>query len=489
MSETPYCIMAMLLATCTLRASEPRIWADKTGKYEVSAALVEFRGREVVLKKAEDGSRVVVAAQRLSENDVEWLKKNAQPKVLMLPPVRVDLKTLDAGEVQRVDLSDALRGLDDFAIVAVAVNGEPVKSLEGDGIRRPGDAIEFELSGSPGATIELQRGGGEQARTLMVRPRLLIQPEGARVVFSSKSLSETQRTLQAQIVQTRRDLQQTQQLLADLPGQLAAAQRRAGSARADAERMGWLNQAAELSRALKVAQGKLNPLQSRLASLPAREQHADAAVKWLNGSADKVVLTFRVETVAAENWSVPVIATWAPTEATTLGALGDLLSAWRCLPHQWRNEARVGDRQLKAFADQFGSELADRLMGVRFKVTDVAVDANGTRTLGVSPVEHLAGVDYPETVAATLVSKHADAKVGDVVVVSGKPTIHCQQPRQEAAAPFRRIGERADATHAPPPRTQAAPLTLRLNLPGGAAASWTLWLQIAPIHLQGEPKT
>jgi len=487
MGKTPYWVMALLLAACVLPAAEPRKWADKTGKYEVSATLVEFRGGEVVLKKAADGSRVAVAAQRLSANDVEWLKENVQPQVLMLPPVRLDLQTLDAGEVQRVDLSDALRGLDDFSIVAVAINGEQVKPLEGDGIRRPGDAIEFELRGSPGATIELQRGGGEQGRTLLVRPRLLIKPDGARVVFSSKSLSEAQRALQAQIAQTRRDLQQTQQLLADLPSQLAAAQRRAGSARADAERMGWLNQAAELSRALKVAQGKLNPLQSRLAALPAREQHAAAAVKWLNDSADKVVLTFRVEIPAAEDWTVPVVATWAATEATTLGALGDLLSAWRGLPHQWRNETRVGERQLKAFADQLGSELADRQVGVRFKVTEVAVDASGMRMLSVSPVEHLAGVGYPKTLAAGLVSEQADAKTGDIVVVSGQPTLHCQQPRQEGAVPFRRIGERADAGNSPPP-AQPAPLTLQLDLPGGTAASGTLWLQIAPTHLQGQPK-
>jgi hypothetical protein len=148
-----FCGVALLLTSNLASGGEARTWTDRSGRFAVSATFVELQGGEVVLRKTDDNSRIVVPAPRLSGNDIEWLKQNIRPRALILPPVQIDLTTLDTNESQRVDLSAALRGVEVFSIAGVAINGEQMTPLRGEKLEKAGDAMEFELEGSPGATI------------------------------------------------------------------------------------------------------------------------------------------------------------------------------------------------------------------------------------------------------------------------------------------------------------------------------------------------
>jgi len=483
------CVVALLLASNVASGGEARTWTDRSGRFAVSATFLELQGGEVVLKKTDDNSRIVVPAPRLSPNDIEWLKQNVRPRALILPPVQIDLKTLDTNESQRVDLSTASRGIDGFSIVGVAINGEQMTPLRGEVLEKAGDAVEFELQGSPGATIELQRGGGEQCKTLLVRPRLVIQPGGARVPFSSKSLAALQKTFTEHIATSRRDLQQTEQVLANLPKEIADAQRRLNSVRTDREKLGWAGQITKLEKVLKAAQAKVESLRKRLASLPAHEQHATVALKWLTEFEDRVFLTFRVETTVTDDWSVPVACTWDAKDRQTLGVLAEVATECWQLPHRWRNERRIGERELKAVVNQLGSKIADRQVIIRFKITDIAVDPHGKQTFFVSPVEQLAGVTYSPTIARSLVGDGVAPAIGEVITVSGVATLNHQPPPAANPVPFRRIGERAD-TPVQSSLSQAEPMTvtLRFDLPNGNDNALQLWLQVTSSVKQGAPR-
>jgi hypothetical protein len=449
---------------------------------------VELQGGEVVLRKTDDNSRIVVPAPRLSGNDIEWLKQNIRPRALILPPVQIDLTTLDTNESQRVDLSAALRGVEVFSIAGVAINGEQMTPLRGEKLEKAGDAMEFELEGSPGATIELQRGGGEQSKTLLVRPRFVIQPGGARVPFSSKSLATVQKTLTEHIATSKRDLQETERVLVNVPTEIAAAQRRLNSVRTDREKLGWVGQISKLEKVLKAAQAKAESLRKRLASLPAHEQHSTAALKWLREFEDRVFLTFRVETTAADDWRMPVACTWEAKDRQTLGVLAEVAAECWQLPHRWRNERRIGERELKAVVDHLGSKIADRQVIIRFKITDIAVDPHGKQMFSVSPVEPLAGVAYPPTIARSLVGNSVAPAIDEVFTVSGVATLNHQPPATNPV-PFRRIGERSD-TPAQSSLSLAEPttVTLRFDLPNGNDDALQLWLQVTPSVKQGAPR-
>ena len=487
-TKNTFCVVALLLTSNVAAGSENRTWTDSSGRFTVSAALLEIQGGEVVLKKTDDNSRICLPLPRLSANDLDWLKKNTRPRTLILPPVQVDMKTLDTNESQRVDLRAALGGLEDFSVVGIAINGEQVSPLRGQSIHQSGDSVEFELQGSPGATIELQRGGGEQSKTLLVRPRLVLQPNGARVPFSVKSLAAIQTTLTQHIATTRRELKETELVLANLPSEIAAAQRRLQNDRTDREKLGWINQIAKQQKILKAAQTKVEPLQKRLASLPAHERHATAALKWLEEVDDRVLLTFRVETTVANDWRVPVACMWEAQDQTTLGVLADVAAECWQLPHRWRNERRVGERELKAVVDQLESKIANRQTMIRFKITDLAADPHGKHVFSVAPVEQLAGVAYPPTIARSFAGDGVAPRIGDVITVSGTATLSHQRPAA-TPMPFRRIGEQAGTPpHASASLPEPATVTLRFDVPNGSEDVLHLWLHVASSVKQGTPR-
>ncbi|MDR1959293.1 MAG: hypothetical protein LBQ54_09690 [Planctomycetaceae bacterium] len=56
-------------------AAEDRIWTDSTGKFQIEAALVNYDGKEVRLRKKIDGKVVTLPVEKLSEEDVLYLKQ------------------------------------------------------------------------------------------------------------------------------------------------------------------------------------------------------------------------------------------------------------------------------------------------------------------------------------------------------------------------------------------------------------------------------
>jgi hypothetical protein len=64
---------AMILLFASVSTLAARQWTDATGKYHHEAALVEFDGKLVVLKKAE-GQLIAMPVEQLSQQDQEFLK-------------------------------------------------------------------------------------------------------------------------------------------------------------------------------------------------------------------------------------------------------------------------------------------------------------------------------------------------------------------------------------------------------------------------------
>lgn len=479
MSKNTVCIVAALLLSRVATGGEARIWTDSSGRFSVSAEVVEVQGGEVILRKTDGYSQISLPVSRLSIKDLDWLKENVQPRTLVLPPVQIDIKTLITNEAQRIDLRAALGGLDEFSVVEIAINGEPASPLRGESIHKSGDSVEFELKGSPGATIELQRGGGKQAKTLLIRPRMVLQPDGARVTFSLKSLSETKAVLTEHIATTIRDVRAAEAVLARMPAEIAESQRGLRLARTDRDKVRWTTQIVKQQSVLKAAQTRMRPLQKRLASLPAHEQHAAAALKWLTEARDGVVLTFRLETTVANQWCIPVARTWTAHDQTTLGVLADVAAECWQLQHRCRDEERIGERELKAVVEQLESKLASRQVTIPFKIADIAAHPHGKDTLSVRPVERLAGVAYPSTIARSLAKDGVEPKLGEVLTITGLPSLTHRRPAANPR-PFGPSGDQMNtALRTSTPRAEPAILTLCFDVPNVSEDVLQLWLHVA----------
>ena len=56
------------------KTNEFRTWSDDSGQHTVEARFSSYGNGKVTLEK-EDGSKVILLVERLSEKDQEWLKE------------------------------------------------------------------------------------------------------------------------------------------------------------------------------------------------------------------------------------------------------------------------------------------------------------------------------------------------------------------------------------------------------------------------------
>ena len=479
--------VALLFAVGIASGAEIRTWRDKTGQYTLPASLLEFCGGEVLLKKAEDGSHISISVFRLWNEDIAWLQENVEPKPLILPPVSIDLATLKANEDQRVDLTDALRGIDDYSIVGLTITGAYDAQLDRNEIPQPGGAVVATLSGFPGATVELRRGRDGHFNTLFLRPRLEIGRD-VDICFSSEAIRDWTPTLLKHISDTERDLQTTQGQLRTLPLRIREAQSRLRTARNNAERAQWTATLYGLNKEFKSAQGRAPTLQKRLGDLQPRRDRCSAALKWLEQHADRLAVNFRIESKVSERWVLPVARTWNVEDAQSLGALAEVAADWRRLAHRWRKQ-RIGNQEMESFVEHVGRRIANREITIQLKISDMAaIDAQDARTVFVSPVHRLAGVEYPRTISPALVGGGLPPAIGALITVSGSAAIHQSAPQFGPTTTFRQIGEQVEAPAKVPPSVTDPVLTLGFRPLGVGNESLQMWMQVRAATNQILPK-
>src|SRR6267154_2399320 len=74
--------IVILLGTVTEAASaEVRTWSDATGKFSVSAELVEVQGGKAVLRRS-DGKEIKVPVERLCDADQAFIKTHDGNRLL-----------------------------------------------------------------------------------------------------------------------------------------------------------------------------------------------------------------------------------------------------------------------------------------------------------------------------------------------------------------------------------------------------------------------
>jgi hypothetical protein len=472
-----FSFVALLFAVGIASGAEIRTWRDNTGQYTLPASLLEFCGGEVLLKKAQDGSHIGISVFRLWNEDIAWLQEHVEPKPLLLPPIQIDLATLKANEDQRVDLTDALRGIDDYSIVGLTITGAYDAQLDRNEIPQPGGAVVATLSDFAGATIELRRGRDGHFNTLFLRPRLEIG-RGVDICFSSEAIRDWTPTLLKHISDTERDLQTAQGQLRILPLRIREAQSRLRSARNNVETAQWTATLHGLNKEFKAAQGRALALQKRRGDLQPRRDQCSAALKWLEQHADRLAVHFRIESNVSERWLLPVARTWNVEDAQSLGALAEVAADWRELAHRWRKQ-RIGNQEMAGFVDQVGRRIANREVTIQLKITDTAAtDAQDSRTLIVSPVYRLAGVEYPRSISPALLGASSPPGIGELVTVSGSAAIHQRAPQLAPPTTFRQIGEQVELPAKVPPSVTDPVLTLGFQPLSVGNESLQMWMQV-----------
>ncbi|MCL4203133.1 MAG: hypothetical protein KJ000_11585 [Pirellulaceae bacterium] len=482
-----FSFVALLFPVCIGNGAEIRTWRDKTGQHTLPASLLEFCGGEVLLKKAADGSHISISVFRLWNEDIAWLQENVQPKPLILPPIPLDLATLKANEDQRVDLTDALPGIDDYSIVSLTITGAYDVQVDRNEIPQPGGAVVATLSSFPGATIELRRGRDGHFKTLFLRPRLEIG-RGVDICFSNEAIRDWTPTLLKHISDTERDLQTTQGQLRTLPLRIREAQSRLRTAGNNAERAQWTANLHGLNKEFNAAQGRAPTLQKRLGDLQQRRDRCNTALRWLEQHADRLAVNFRIESRVSERWLLPVARTWNVEDAQSLGALAEVAADWRQLAHRWRKQ-RIGDQEMASFVDQVGRRIANREVTIQLKIADtVATDAQDSQTLFVSPVHRLAGVEYPRSISPALLGAGSPPAIGELVTVSGSAAIHQRTPQLAPTTTFRQIGEQVEAPAKVPPSVTEPVLTLGFQSLSVGNESVQMWMQVRSATNQVLPK-
>ena len=109
------CFAVLLLVSGVATAQEERTWTDSTGKFTVEAAMAEFDGENVKLKKS-DGRVVTMALDKLSRSDQRYVRTQsllqdsaANPFAGGEPAGASDNSGSQSGTVRRGDSSGAER--------------------------------------------------------------------------------------------------------------------------------------------------------------------------------------------------------------------------------------------------------------------------------------------------------------------------------------------------------------------------------------------
>lgn len=113
-------ILIVLLATQVTAAT--RKWTDNTGKFSVEAELVEAKDGKVTLKRA-DGSTVMVALERLSEADREYIASHGGPAFTKADP-KEELKRWQGLWIQAFSIKDGWTTSIQGISVGIQVEGD-----------------------------------------------------------------------------------------------------------------------------------------------------------------------------------------------------------------------------------------------------------------------------------------------------------------------------------------------------------------------------
>lgn len=127
-------VVLFLVFGARLWAGEFRNWTDATGKFTISAKLVEEKEGKIVLKK-EDGTEITLSVERLSSNDQKYLASQRTPAAEKLKPATLpinDVKDIprlreiaeEFYEDLRTEARDVARGLMTDASQKLADDGE-----------------------------------------------------------------------------------------------------------------------------------------------------------------------------------------------------------------------------------------------------------------------------------------------------------------------------------------------------------------------------
>ncbi len=460
-----FIVAVLLLGGAAASGAEVRSWGDNTGKFTLQASLIELRGAEILLKKADDGSHVTVPVFRMCDNCIGWLRENAQPNPLLFPPIKVDLTALRANEDQRVDLNHMLPGVSDFSIVDVAIAGVPDAELNRTVLRQPDDRP-LTATLFPGGMIEIVRGDDQQPNTLLIRPLLQVE-RNVNITLSREGVTQLFATLQDLIANNQRQLRAVQKELEVLGIEIDRIQRALKKERRPEVIVRLRAQLHKLNMTLQAAQTRGLAIQKRLGDMLERQKRCATALEWLTQFGDNVAVTFRIECDVARRWQLPVAATWTAEDQQELGTLVDIAAEWRPLAHQWRRQ-NVTPEDVQQFLAQLQRQIGAEDVTVRFRITDQAADANGQPLLAVSPVRRLAGVHYPPMIPPGFVVGQKPVNIGDLVEIYGVGSLQHEPP---AGARFRGIGEAQQ-----PPDS----LLLRFDLPSLRGKAWAMWLEITP---------